>query len=63
MTILQILKSKTLLFAVLLAGLSASQALIIQLPLTALEQGVVGLLISVAIAGLRVLTSMPISEK
>lgn len=63
MTIEQVLKSKTMLFAILLAALSAGQALIVQLPLPPIQQGLIGMAVSVAIAALRVLTTVPLSEK
>lgn len=63
MTISQVLRSKTMVFAVLLAALSAGQAMIVQLPLTPLEQGFVGVAVSVGIAVLRILTSVPLTEK
>ena len=63
MTISQVLKSKTMIFAVLLAVLSASQALIVELPLNPLEQGVVGVVVAAGVAVLRILTSVPLSDK
>ena len=63
MTITQILKSKTMIFAVLLAVLSASQALIVELPLNPFEQGVVGVVVAAGVAVLRILTSVPLTDK
>lgn len=57
------LKSKTLIFSALLAGLSVVQGYITQLPLTPLQQMYVGVGISVAVAVLRFLTTQPLSDK
>lgn len=58
-----ILKSKTLIFAMLLAVFSAVQGFVVQLPITPQEQAAVGLVISVIVAVLRVLTTVPLADK
>lgn len=58
-----IFKSKTLIFAMLLAALSAAQGFVVQLPLSPPQQAGVGLVIAVAVAVLRVLTTTPLSDK
>jgi len=60
---LQLLKSRTVLFAILLAVLSVLQGYIGLLPLSPVEQMYVGITISVAITLLRIITTGPISEK
>ena len=62
-TILQLLKSKTVWFALLLAMLSVVQGYISLLPLQPIEQMYVGLAISVAVTLLRIVTITPITEK
>lgn len=57
------LKSKTLIFSALLAGLSVVQGYIAQLPLTPIQQMYVGVGVSVAVAVLRFLTTQPLSDK
>lgn len=63
MNILQLLKSKTVLFAILLAVLSVLQGYVGLLPLTPIQQMYVGLAISVVVTLLRIVTTQPISEK
>jgi len=64
MTILpQLLKSRTVLFAILLAVLSVLQGYVGLLPLSPVEQMYVGIAISVAITLLRIITTGPISGK
>jgi len=64
MTLLtQLLKSRTVLFAILLAVLSVLQGYVGLLPLSPVEQMYVGIAISVAITLLRIITTGPISEK
>jgi len=63
MTLPQLLKSRTVLFAILLAVLSVLQGYIGLLPLSPVEQMYVGIAISVAITLLRIITTQPISEK
>ena len=59
----QMLKSKTLWFAIIIAVLSVLQGFVFQLPLTPFWQAVVGVGIAVAVAVLRFLTTKPLSEK
>ena len=63
MNILQILKSRTVIFALLLAVLSVLQGYVGLLPLTPVQQMYVGLAISVIVTILRIVTTQPISEK
>ena len=62
-TIIQLLKSRTVLFAIALAVLSVLQGYVGLLPLTPIEQMYVGIAISVAITLLRIVTTQPIAEK
>ena len=62
-TILQLLKSRTVLFALLLAALSVLQGYVGLLPLPPVQQMYVGLAISVIVTVLRLVTTQPISEK
>jgi len=62
-TIIQLLKSRTVLFALLLAVLSVMQGYIGLLPLSPVEQMYVGIAISVVITVLRIVTTQPIAEK
>lgn len=59
----QLLKSKTVWFAVLIAVLSVVQGYVALLPVTPVQQMVVGMVISVAVLVLRLITTQPISEK
>ena len=63
MNILQLLKSRTVIFAVLLAVLSIVQGYVGLLPLTPIGQMFVGCGIAVCITILRIITTTPISEK
>ena len=63
MNILQLLKSRTVLFAILLAVLSVMQGYVGLLPLSQIEQMYVGIAISVIVTVLRIITTQPISEK
>lgn len=63
MTLLQLLKSRTVIFAILLAVLSIVQGYVGLLPLTPFHQMLVGCGIAVAITVLRIITTTPISEK
>ena len=63
MTILQLLKSRTVLFAILLAVLSIVQGYVGLLPLTPVGQMIVGCGIAVCITILRIITTTPISQK
>jgi hypothetical protein len=62
-TLLKLLKSRTVLFAILLAALSVAQGYVGLLPLTQLEQMYAGIAISVIVTVLRIVTTQPISEK
>jgi hypothetical protein len=59
----QLLKSRTVQFALALAVLSILQGYVGLLPLTQVEQMFVGIAISVAITLLRIITTQPVSEK
>jgi hypothetical protein len=63
MNILQLLKSRTVIFALLLAVLSIVQGYVGLLPLTPIGQMFVGCGIAVCITILRIITTTPISEK
>jgi len=60
---MNLLKSKTVWYAILIAVLSIVQGYIGLLPMTPVEQMVIGIIISVGIVILRLLTTQPISEK
>lgn len=60
---LQLLKSKTVLFALLLAVLSVLQGYVGLLPLAPKDQMLVGIAISVIVTVLRLVTTQPIAEK
>jgi hypothetical protein len=62
-TMTQLLKSRTVLFSLILAGLSVLQGYIGILPLTPIGQMYVGIAISVIVTLLRIVTTQPISEK
>jgi hypothetical protein len=62
-TIIQALKSRTVLFAVALAVLSVLQGFVIQLPIPPWGHAVVGSVIAAAIVVLRIITTQPLSEK
>ena len=59
----QLLKSKTAWFAILIVVLSVVQGYVALLPVTPVQQMVVGMVISVAVLILRLITTQPISEK
>jgi hypothetical protein len=63
MNILQLLKSRTVLFAILLAVLSIVQGYVALLPITPVQQMYVGCAIAVAITLLRIITTQPIADK
>jgi hypothetical protein len=63
MNILQLLKSRTVIFALLLAVLSIVQGYVGLLPLMPFHQMLVGCGIAVCITILRIITTTPISEK
>ena len=60
---MQMLKSKTVWYAILIAILSVVQGYLNLLPMTPVLQMSVGIAISVGIVILRLLTTKPISEK
>jgi len=60
---MNLLKSKTVWYAILIAVLSIVQGYIGLLPMTPVAQMAVGIIISVGIVILRLLTTQPISEK
>ena len=60
---MNLLKSKTVWYAILIAVLSIVQGYIGLLPMTPVAQMFVGIVISVGIVILRLLTTQPISEK
>ena len=62
-TTIQLLKSRTVVFALLLAVLSVLQGYVGLLPLSPVQQMYVGLAISVVVTLLRLVTTQPISEK
>ena len=57
--ILSMLKSRTVLFALLIAVLSVLQGFVGLLPITPVNQMYIGLLISVAVVFLRFITTTP----
>lgn len=59
----QLLKSRTVIFALLLAVLSIVQGYVALLPITPVGQMIVGCVIAVAITLLRIITTTPISDK
>ena len=63
MTITQVLKSKTVWFAIILAVLSILQGYVGLLPLSPTDQMFVGLGIAVVTTVLRIVTTQPISGK
>ena len=60
---MNLLKSKTVWYAILIAVLSIVQGYIGLLPMTPVAQMFIGIVISVGIVILRLLTTQPISEK
>jgi len=62
-TLIQLLKSKTVLFALFLAVLSILQGYVNLLPLSPTDQMFVGIAISIVVTLLRIVTTQPISEK
>ena len=60
---MNLLKSKTVWYAIIIAVLSIVQGYIGLLPMTPVAQMFVGITISVGIVILRLLTTQPISEK
>lgn len=62
-TLAQLLRSKTLVFSVLLAALSVAQGYVGLLPLTQGGQAVAGVVIAVVVAVLRFVTTQPLNGK
>jgi fatty acid desaturase len=62
-TNIQLLKSKTVLFAIALAALSVVQGYVGLLPLTQIEQMWAGIVISIVVTVLRIITTQPVSDK
>jgi quinol-cytochrome oxidoreductase complex cytochrome b subunit len=60
---MNLLKSKTVWYAIIIAVLSIVQGYIGLLPMTPVAQMVIGIIISVGIVILRLLTTQPIGEK
>jgi len=60
---MQLLKSKTVWYAILIAVLSIVQGYIGLLPMTPVLQMFIGIVISVGIVILRLLTTQPIGDK
>lgn len=58
-----ILKSKTVWFAIILAVLSILQAYVFLLPITPVQQMLVGIAIAVAVTLLRIVTTLPLAQK
>ena len=57
------LRSRTILFAIILAVLSIVQGYVALLPITPVQQMFVGCAIAVIITVLRIVTTMPLSDK
>ena len=60
---MNLLKSKTVWYAIIIAVLSIVQGYIGLLPMTPVAQMVIGIVISVGIVILRLLTTQPIGDK
>ena len=61
--LLQLLKSRTVWFAILLAIAGVLQPLVVNLPMPPLAQAGVSVVLAVIIVVLRIATTMPVSEK
>ena len=61
--LIQLLKSRTVLFAILLAALSVVQGYLGLLPLTPINQMWAGVGVSVVITLLRIVTTQPVASK
>ena len=61
--ITQALKSKTVWFAISVAVLSVLQGFVFLLPVTPVQQMLVGVAIAVVVTLLRIVTTQPIAEK
>lgn len=62
-TFIQLFKSRTILFAMTLAILSVAQGYIFLLQISPFHQMIVGICVSVVVTVLRMVTTMPVSEK
>ena len=62
-TLIQLLKSRTVLFALLLAVLSVLQGYVFLLHIPPVQQMYVGIAISVVVTILRIVTTQPIADK
>jgi hypothetical protein len=62
-TLLQLLKSRTILFALLIAILSILQGYVFLLHISPVQQMFVGIGLSVIVTILRIVTTQPITEK
>ena len=62
-TLKQMLKSRTVLFAVAVAILSVLQGFVFALPVPPIAQAIIGCAIAVAVVMLRTITTGPLSEK
>jgi hypothetical protein len=61
--ILQLLKSKTVLFSIFIAIISVMQGYVFLLPITPVNQMYVGIIISILVLILRLVTTQPITAK
>jgi hypothetical protein len=59
----QVLKSRTVWLAIVTAVLSVLQGFVFKLPVTPMEQAVVGSVLAALIVILRAVTTVPLSEK
>lgn len=60
---MNLLKSKTVWFAIAVAVLSVLQGFVFLLPVTPVQQMLVGIAIAVAVTVLRIITTQPINQK
>jgi urea transporter len=63
MTFRQLAKSKTVIFAVVVAVLSALQGFVFAIPIEPHWQAVIGVVLAVAVTLLRIVTKEPIGDK
>ena len=63
MNLTNLLKSRTVWFAIAVAVLSVLQGFVFLLPVTPVQQMLVGVAIAVAVTLLRIITTQPIAEK
>lgn len=62
-TLKQLLRSRTVLFAVAVAILSVLQGFVFHLPLPPAGQAFIGCMIAIAVVVLRAITTMPLKER